>query len=479
MLRTAANLVPVREGLRSLAESLQEVVRMVQSMDALLGTVEFPEDVPLANPPQDDASSALLPPDAVALDRATKLVDQMRKGVRVELNTFMSRYYRMDLEPLFALDTGNVIRSFQAVEAKTLNDAVDDFMIWGGKQERDDLELLLKVGAEMDTAVDVSTNDLDEGDAEGGDEGENSYQETALMNAVGFGSLEAVKILVGAGVGFEVVVDGGRALHIAVKENMQEIARFLVNSGAEVDAVTNTGVTPLFIAAQHGLTDLVRFFLGRGADVNVKETTYGKSPIFDAIGRDHPDVVELLLDHGASVNQRDQSDQTPLFFTASIFDGVPLDRRDIAERLISRGADVHARGDRGRTVLQTAAKNGAVGVVEVLLENGADVHATDDMGDTALHYVAASARERTSEDSEETERGLFEKKLSIAELLLSRGIGVGALDEEGWTALDVAEAEQPDDSPVLALLRGLAPAQEGHQKGAQEDWEEIEFEVEF
>mmetsp|Transcript_41252 Transcript_41252/g.81372 ORF Transcript_41252/g.81372 Transcript_41252/m.81372 type:complete len:171 (+) Transcript_41252:173-685(+) len=159
MERTRATLAPVCQGLQSLTESLLEVVEMIQSIDSLLETVKFPdkpaEDAAPPEPLQEDTSSALLPPEAAALDRLEKIVGKMRLGVRGELNTILSLYYRIDLEPLFALDIGNVIRSFQVVSAEVLREAFNAFMETGEREKREDLELLLKVGAEIDSFVEV------------------------------------------------------------------------------------------------------------------------------------------------------------------------------------------------------------------------------------------------------------------------------------------------------------------------------------
>uniref|UniRef100_A0A0G4IF54 Reverse transcriptase domain-containing protein n=1 Tax=Chromera velia CCMP2878 TaxID=1169474 RepID=A0A0G4IF54_9ALVE len=195
--------------LQSLTESLLEVVGMIQSIDSLLGTVKFPdkpaEDTapPKRLPLQEGTSSALLLLEAATLDRLKKIVDQMRLGVRSELNMILSLYYRMDLEPLFALDIGNVIRSFQAVMPEGLREALNAFMETGEREKREDLELLLKVGAEVDSVVEVPQAVIAEGNGGVGGGGQQRLQETALMRAVDFGNLEAVQILIERRAGLE------------------------------------------------------------------------------------------------------------------------------------------------------------------------------------------------------------------------------------------------------------------------------------
>eukprot|EP00820_Chromera_velia_P031517 Cvel_13950.t2-p1 / transcript=Cvel_13950.t2 / gene=Cvel_13950 / organism=Chromera_velia_CCMP2878 / gene_product=Ankyrin-3, putative / transcript_product=Ankyrin-3, putative / location=Cvel_scaffold974:21893-23170(+) / protein_length=426 / sequence_SO=supercontig / SO=protein_coding / is_pseudo=false len=424
----------------------------------------------------------------------------------------LSIYYRMDLEPLFAFDIGNVIRSFQAVTAEELQGALDAFMKTGEREKREDLELLLKMGAAVDAAVEIPvevTEERDEANAqEGGDgggevmegwqddgewdeeergeggqeDGEEGEQNeeggdeageemggmqprvTALMRAVDFGSLEAVKILVRAGAGLDVCfpleergggeggsdgeIRGWRALHIACVDNKPEIIEFLVCSGANVNVETEKGATPLHFAAQEGHTCIVRFLLGWGADVHMLSGENGRTVLFDAVGCGQKEVVELFLNHGAKMDDNDDENASPLHYTSRFFDEGPADHREIAELLVSRGADVNAVDSEGASVLHFAVLNGASGVAEVLLQNGANLHAVDNNGENPLHAVAYLSQE----DAEEEERALFEKRLCVAQLLVSKGIDTAAVNGEGETALQIAEDEQPEDSPALAFL---------------------------
>lgn len=46
-------------------------------------------------------------------------------------------------------------------------------------------------------------------------------------------------------------------LHLAAWSGKVEVARLLVESGAEVDACSENGDTPLILACQHGNSDVV------------------------------------------------------------------------------------------------------------------------------------------------------------------------------------------------------------------------------
>jgi len=85
----------------------------------------------------------------------------------------------------------------------------------------------------------------------------------------------------------------------------------------------------------------VELLLSKGADVNAKSAS-GKTPLFNAMQKD---TAELLLGSGAEVNARDGSGCTPLFEAAS--EGC----LDIVELFLSKGADVNVRSNSGDAVV--------------------------------------------------------------------------------------------------------------------------------
>jgi ankyrin repeat protein len=72
-----------------------------------------------------------------------------------------------------------------------------------------------------------------------------------------------------------------------------DVARFLVENGADVNAKNNDDDTPLHGAALNGYVDVARFLVENGADVNAKDKN-GKTPIDIAREKGHNDIVKLL-----------------------------------------------------------------------------------------------------------------------------------------------------------------------------------------
>jgi ankyrin repeat protein len=62
--------------------------------------------------------------------------------------------------------------------------------------------------------------------------------------------------------------DNATPLHDAVGQNRQDVASYLLEKGAQIDAVTNDGLTPLHIAAQNGAVPMMELLVARGAAIN-------------------------------------------------------------------------------------------------------------------------------------------------------------------------------------------------------------------
>ncbi len=78
----------------------------------------------------------------------------------------------------------------------------------------------------------------------------------------------------------------------------------LLDQGADVNAKSNYGATPLFFACDRGNVEIVKLLLERGADVNVKDTFYAATPLGWALGKTNPEVIRLLIEKGAKETQQ-------------------------------------------------------------------------------------------------------------------------------------------------------------------------------
>ena len=91
----------------------------------------------------------------------------------------------------------------------------------------------------------------------------------------------------------------GDALLDAARAGDRARVLALLDSGADVNAVSRYNVSALGFAAERGHVEVVRLLLDRGANVNVAESFYGFRPIDFALRGSRIDIAVLLLERGS------------------------------------------------------------------------------------------------------------------------------------------------------------------------------------
>jgi len=189
-----------------------------------------------------------------------------------------------------------------------------------------------------------------------------------------------------------------------------EIARQLVDNGADVSVADKYGRTPLHFALKNGHLVVVRLLMESGADFSIADK-YGQAPLHFASANGHELVVRLLIDNGADISVADQDGWTPLH-TASM-NGYEA----VVRLLIDSGADVSAANPAGWPPLLLASVNGYEAVVRLLIDNGANVSVANEDGRAPLHIASSHGHE------------------AVIRLLIDKGADVSAADKEGRTPL--------------------------------------------
>lgn len=110
------------------------------------------------------------------------------------------------------------------------------------------------------------------------------------------GQCLAVWLLLTFGMILTTFASGLEELIPAVESGDVAKVEALLDSGADVNAKTHTGATPLIYASWHGHTDVVKALLDHGADVNTV-THDGKTALSIASEKRHSEIVKLLQEH--------------------------------------------------------------------------------------------------------------------------------------------------------------------------------------
>ena len=147
-----------------------------------------------------------------------------------------------------------------------------------------------------------------------------------------------------------------------------------ISQGADVNAMTSDGYTPLMYAAMFNTAEAVRLLIENGADVNAKnfQRQTALSLIVSKEGFPYdPDVIPEIVKGGADVNDYYDGDSTLLMIAAR--DSVFHTHGDIAAELIKAGADVNAVRRDGKNALMLAYESENFGTLRVPLASGADI----------------------------------------------------------------------------------------------------------
>ncbi|XP_078717480.1 poly [ADP-ribose] polymerase tankyrase-2-like isoform X1 [Lampetra fluviatilis] len=100
-------------------------------------------------------------------------------------------------------------------------------------------------------------------------------------------------------------------LHLAAGYNNLEVAEYLLEHGADVNAQDKGGLIPLHNAASYGHVDIAALLIKYSACVNATDK-WAFTPLHEAAQKGRTQLCALLLAHGADPSMKNQEGQTPL-----------------------------------------------------------------------------------------------------------------------------------------------------------------------
>ncbi|KAJ6754419.1 ANKYRIN REPEAT-CONTAINING [Salix purpurea] len=262
---------------------------------------------------------------------------------------------------------------------------------------------------------------------------------TLLHHAILCGNAAAVNVLLSSGANVEASVKTQktefRPIHMAARLGSSETLQCLIDSGCDINSMTDSGDTALMICAKYKQEECLRTLAMAGADFGLVNTAGQSATSFAGSNQwslGFQQVIVEVIRAGKIPESSSASVFSPLIFVAQAGDIEAL------KALIKWGeVDIDYQDDSGFSAVMFAALNGNVEVFRLLVYAGADVKLRNKAGETAITLSGLNQN-----------HDLFEK------VMLEFALQMGNRDDGGFYALHCAARRGDIDAVKLLMSRG-------------------------
>lgn len=212
-------------------------------------------------------------------------------------------------------------------------------------------------------------------------------------------------------------------LMIATTQGNLEIAKLLIDKGADVNAKDKNGNNALVYCSNYGYAKgIAKLFIDNGIEINNRNRD-GETALEKATGSSNCEIAKFLIENGADHKSINKS--LVIVCGKSNWSWIKSNKDDeFLHYLISHNADVNTKNCIGISALGNAILADNLEFAKTLLCNGANVNSKDDNGDTALKYACVK------------------ENWEITNLLIDNGANVNIKNNEGKTAFDLTKNEK-------------------------------------
>ncbi|XP_042484787.1 protein ACCELERATED CELL DEATH 6-like [Macadamia integrifolia] len=275
---------------------------------------------------------------------------------------------------------------------------------------------------------------------------------------------------------------GNTALHEAVLGRHHEVIEVLMEADKEVILIKNKREeSPLYLPADRGLPDV----LGKMLKVPLENENFqnlylsanygpdGWTPLHAAVAKNHSVCINILLEQKDDpISRADAAGRTPLHYAASF--GYTEGTRCI----LKKDASIACKEDKkGLCPIHLAASKGYVGIIEAMLEYfPAAIETLNKEGQNVVHLATKNGRSKLVSYMLQ-QKSKFQKlanakdingntplhlatmnlHLEVMYFLIEKGnVDMSIVNDEGLTALDIAEMKQRNKSYSLPKVLPLA-----------------------
>ena len=248
-------------------------------------------------------------------------------------------------------------------------------------------------------------------------------------------------------------------LHIAAA-NEAEVAQFLLDNGANINATNYKGFTPLYLASFYCYLDMVKLLLFNNADTSIKDVN-GKtaSDVVGGYRRNMCDsdarrkiasmlehtakvssigTIQTVLEMGNNYSTADVTSKKVELFIDELFTAINIGNFQKVEKCIKEAESIGIKSEilsserHGIKPIHFTTDKCDLKILQLLLNEGADINATNtEYFNTSLHIAAING------------------KLEIAQLLIDSGANINATNYKGFTPLYLASFHCQSDMVKL------------------------------
>lgn len=195
-----------------------------------------------------------------------------------------------------------------------------------------------------------------------------THQSGELLQAVEANNLEKVQdILKDASYPINETNEKGETpLLIATHKNYIEIAKALINAGADVNKQDVLQDSAYLYAGAQGKTEILAYIIENAKPDHQVYNRYGGNALIPAAEKGHlPNVKLLLADEKVDINHQNNFGYTALIEAVALTDGSKV-YQQIVQELLVYNANKELRDDNGMTALDYAKDRGYTEMIELL-----------------------------------------------------------------------------------------------------------------
>ncbi|MFJ7664695.1 ankyrin repeat domain-containing protein [Lysinibacillus sp. NPDC097162] len=159
---------------------------------------------------------------------------------------------------------------------------------------------------------------------------------------------------------------GETPLLIATHENYIEVAKRLIDAGADINQQDHIQDSAYLYAGAQGKTEILKYMLEHAEPNQKIVNRYGGNALIPAAEKGHLNNVKLLLEDGkVDIDHQNKFGYTALIEAVALTDGSVV-YQQIVQELLAYNANKELRDNSGKTALDYAKEMGYSKMVEML-----------------------------------------------------------------------------------------------------------------